>query len=158
MPHYRMALTSLLIDEIVLIGVHEFRTLAVCPNVRFNNKQCPVPATHEIVGNTKENLRYSGGIDVPDADTGTLVYLRGGALLGRGPTIRCLVYGDNLYFMLTWHDVIGRSIPGGRELCRSEKGRKVNYLKLAAKEQYELVMAACAKSGIGFTHGKISRR
>jgi hypothetical protein len=143
-------MTELKIDELVFITIDKLRTLDEQRYANHDGKQHFIPATHELVSHATggNNIRYSTqGIEVPNADVGVLVYLRGGKLLGRGPRTRVLIYGEHLYFLLTWNDVIGHSIPGGRELCRSENGQKVKFLKQATQEQYELVMEACIKSG-----------
>lgn len=112
-------------------------------NSRINTTKIisQTPITHELhlSGNTLTNSEQH--VVLPNQDVCVMAYILAGSDIDRPNHSRIIIYNDDLYYCLTWTDVLGNTKHAKTAgLRRQEAGRYVAYLQLAPLEHYDKVM------------------
>ena len=128
-------------DDITInIGYRSPQPQEESVKICVNTITSKTPITHELhlSGNTLHNS--SQHIIVPNQDICIMAFLSSGSDINRPRDSKVILYEDNLYYCLTWTDVIGNTKHNKAcGLKRQKDGRYITYLQIAPLDHYEKV-------------------
>jgi hypothetical protein len=96
--------------------------------------------THKI---TFPDSKYSSCLDMiynPNSDIGIMLWFGAASGIGRPSHSKALFHGDNLYYFLSWTDILGSGHGKQNDPRRLVNGRLVQFLAKAKKQECQKIM------------------
>ena len=142
------------IKKTALVAIHEIRPIAKFTRFTADTTNAQTLPTHYVWFKTaKDAHELWNGVDkhydaLTDPTTKPAVvfqFCRFGKkvqkLFKRRASSKAIIYGQSLYYILTWHDATGEKNPGGRDLRYHKNKTMIYILHKAKKKYYNLAMS-----------------
>ena len=145
-----MAATNLNVKSHQIIGVHkvcpyETEILSMGPRFTHHGKVyqsyrsvCPhTEITHEIHFVSRRYADSIQNVGSPQQDVAMIVWFGAASAVGRPSSSKAVIFGDDVYFLLTYTDILGSGHGKQSDLHRVRNNRMVCYLQLVANPDHK---------------------
>lgn len=96
--------------------------------------------THEIHLSNKSIQSSVNDLQNPSTDVGLLLWFGGASAINRPSNSKCIVHDSNIYYIVTWTDLLGSKHQKRSELTRKKDNKLIYFLQQESNETYQALI------------------
>lgn len=157
-----MAATNLSVKSHQFIGVHKvcpYETEILCQGPRYTHRgrvhqsyrRIPslTEVTHEVHYVSDTFAASVRNIISPNQEVAMMVWFGAASAIQRPSHSKALIYGDDIYYLMTYTDVLGSGHGKQSDLHRTRDNRFVNYLQIVSNSDHKRIIMECVTEAWG---------
>ena len=115
---------NLSIKSYEIMGIHK-----ICPYETLLQMGAEEKIMHEVHFSGTSYTMMQQNIADPNQDLAVMIWFSAASLVGRPSGSKALMHGDDIYYIITWTDILGSGHSNQADLRRSRDRRIIHFLQ-----------------------------
>lgn len=135
--HLIVGINKLCPYETKIAVEHSRKTVNKNPEITYKKNIDDSKVTHEAHLTGTGLKKCSENLHDPSQDVIIIIWFSAASAIERPSSSKCVIYNDEVYYIITWTDVLGKEHQKMSELKRQRDGKMIYYLRREENQKYK---------------------